>query len=105
MVAVLFLDLLAGLPEEQVGADGGAEDRHQGRGVGRVPLDFGHDQGRQGPAPGHAGDHDHGHVAEQRQGRPLQDRGVARVVEEDFHQHAEHPELQCIEGAIAAGEE
>ena len=44
MVAVLLLDLLRGLPEEEIGADRGAEDGDERRRIGRRPLDFGDDE-------------------------------------------------------------
>lgn len=44
VMAVLFLDLLPSLPEEQVGTDGCAQDGDEGGRIGGVELQFRHDQ-------------------------------------------------------------
>jgi hypothetical protein len=62
----LFLDLLTGLPEEQVGRDGGAEHRDQGRQAGAVEVQTRDDGVRQGVPPVHVDGGQDRNVGEQR---------------------------------------
>ena len=86
LALVHLLDLLRGLPEEQIGADGGAEhgDHHQeiigidvrlrphGRQQRRAPRDLHREGGRD--------------VGEQRQRQEFQDRRIAAIGDEDLQQ-------------------
>ena len=67
-MAVLLLDLLPGLPEEQIGADRGAEDRDERRSHRRRSTAIsGTTSGGQRLAPRHMRDRHHGDIGEQRQ--------------------------------------
>ena len=99
---MLFLDFLAGLPEEQVGTDRRAQDRDHGHGVGGGPLDVWNDQGGQRLAPRHARYGDDRDIGKQRKGRPLQDRRIALIVQRDLDRDAHDPEQQGVERRAAA---
>ncbi len=96
-----LLDLLGALPEEQVGADGGAEHGHD-QGDGR-PIELQlrpHDPGP-GFGPVHVDDHHHGHIGEQHQGQPFQHPDVAVVGHQQLQQQGDDAEAYGVPGAVA----
>src|SRR3546814_7071898 len=97
MMAVLLFDFLPGLPEEQVRADRSAQDRHYCRRVGRIPLYFRDNQGCKCPAPGNSSHCDHPDIGEKGEGRPFEDRRVARIAQRHLERSEEHTsELQSL---------
>jgi hypothetical protein len=99
------LDLLLGLPEEQVWADRGAhhgDDRHQ---IFRLER-----QRRPSDGPGHLTPcdiHNEGadHVAEQRQTPPFEDGDIACVPGEDLQPGRQHAEQHDIQQCGAADQQ
>ena len=106
VVALLdLLHLLLGLPEEEVGADGGAEDRHHHGHVGRRVADLRDHQALGHLAPGHLHHEGHAHIGEQRQRQPLQDRDVAGIAGEDLQEHGDQAEGGHVEQLVAADQQ
>src|SRR6218665_1666033 len=105
MMAMLFLDLLTGLPEEEIGADRRAEDRDERGRIGGVELDIGYHHRPERLAPGDMDDEQHRDIGEEGERRPFEDRGIARIAEPDLEDDAENAEQQGVERGIAAGEQ
>ena len=83
---LLFLHLLGGLPEEEIGADGRPIDRHhEAKKAGR-PLDVRRERGLEEAQPVRLDDERRQHIGEQREGEPLQDLGIAPIGHEDLQQ-------------------
>ena len=77
---------LRGLPEEQVGADGGTQYRlHHQQGV-MVECDIGEHDTPRYRAPVHVHHERHRHVRQQRQGQPFEPADVGAV----RHEHLQH---------------
>ncbi len=96
------LDLFLGLPEEQIGADGGAEHGdHHGQVVG-LELQLRPDHAVEHRAPGHMHHQGHGDIGEQGNGQPLQHRDVARVAGEHLQQGRHDAEQDHIEQGRSA---
>ncbi len=87
-----LLDLLLRLPEEEVGTDRGAENRHDDRQIAGLQADIGHDEVVANRGPGHVNHEGHTDVSEQRERQPLQPRDVTGVAHEHFEQERERPE-------------
>ncbi len=88
--ALAFLDLLRlllGLPEEEIGADRGPQDRHH---HGQVPRRQGKARDHQmigDLAPVQAHHQRHADIGEEGQGQPFEHRNVALVAHEHLQQH------------------
>ena len=90
VATVLFFHFLAGLPEEQVGADRGAKYGDQRHRMFTVKRERGDDDAAQGRIPINARDKDYGNVGKQRQRGPFEDAGIAGVADQDFGQYADN---------------
>ena len=93
-----LLHLLRALPEEQVGADGGAEHGHDQGGRVAGELQARRDGGPGHLQPGRMDREDHGHIGEQGQGQPLQEADIAVVRHEDLQ--AQGQQLGCREDLV-----
>ncbi|MGY4423250.1 hypothetical protein ACVWY2_005699 [Bradyrhizobium sp. JR6.1] len=80
----LLLRLLRGLPEEQIGRDGCAEDRHDGGEIIGAPGQARNQHAGQRLHPRHLGKGERRDIGEQAERQPFQDRDVAPVVHEDL---------------------
>ena len=85
-VLPLVLDLLRGLPEEQVGADRRAEHGHEHGEIAPRPFDMRHDKVERDRPPGHADDKHRGDIGEQGKREPAQHGSITRVAHENFHE-------------------
>ena len=100
----LVLGLLARLPEEQEGADRGAEDGDDGGDV--IPV-----EGQRGDHPGghiaprHVGQQNRRDIGQQRQRGPFEDGDVARVLHEDLQPHAQYAEQYDIQQSRPADQQ
>ena len=88
------LGLFGGLPEEEIGADGGAQHRHDGGEVILVEDEAGQHQIHRQPAPVHVHHHHGGEIGEERQRQPFQHLHIAGVIHEDLQPDAEGAEAQ-----------
>ena len=99
---VHVFDLLRGLPEEQVGTDGGAENADHDGGGGGIRCESRPDHAQRDLSPRHVNGEEHRRVREQRQRQPLQERHIAMVGHEDLQQQRQHHEECGHEVAIEA---
>ena len=89
---VLLFDLLAGLPEEEVGTDRRAEDGDHRHCMRAVEDELRDDRaGECGPPRHVCAEHD-SDVGEQRERRPFEHGGVACVAHQHFKEDADEPE-------------
>ncbi len=100
-----LLDLLLGLPEEEIGTDRGAQDRHQRSQIRGRPGDPRDDQAMPDNAPRHVDDERHRDIGEQRHGQPFEHRDIARITRERLEQHRHQPEGGHIEERGAADQQ
>jgi hypothetical protein len=86
LCGILFLifDFCARLPEEQIWANRGPENRHNDRKIIPRGLDLRHHEVVRDGKPGHANSKHRRHVCEQRDRGPSQDRRVTRIAHEHF---------------------
>ena len=92
MAAVLFLHLLPGLPEEQVGADGGPENRHQRHRVILVEGEMRHHDIENCGVPRHIGHQDHPGIGKQRKRGPFKHALVLLIAQHHFERDADQPD-------------
>ena len=103
--AAHVLDLLRGLPEEEIGADRRAEDAHHHRRRGGIEREARPDRAKRHLAPGNMDREQHRGVGEQRKGQPLQVGDIAVVGDEHLQQQRQEHEEQRHQAPIDAGDE
>ncbi len=101
----LLLHLLRGLPEEEVGADGGAQHRHERCDVVGAELQLREERGHGRLVPRHVHHEHRTHVAQERQRHPLEQRGVARERHEDLQGERQQREEHDVDLAHPAHQE
>ena len=101
-LGLLFLDLLGALPEEQVGADGGAEDGHDHDDPALVRKAR-EDRMDGDLAPVDLDAEDDGDIGEQRQGQPLQQADIAMIRHEHLQQDRDQREGDGQQVLVGAG--
>jgi len=94
--ALQLFDLLRRLPEKQIGADRGSEDRDHGGRVRGVEYEVRNERVLEGRFPWHAGHEDDPDISEQRQCRPFQYGRISRIAQEGFKQNADDAEHDRI---------
>ena len=99
VIVLHFLNLGTGLPEKQVGADGGAKKSDEHDQEFPVGGEVGNEGSAQRGAPVDVHGEDRGDISEQRQRQPLEDVGIAHVGHADLKDHGQ----QCEEGSIHMG--
>ncbi len=99
------LDFLGGLPKEEIGADGGAEDTHDdGGGVG-VEGEFGPDRAQRNFAPRDMNREQHRGVGQQGEGQPFQEKDIAVIGNENLQKQRSEHEKRRHEMAIEPADE
>ena len=101
-VGLLFLDLLRALPEEEIGADGGAEDRDDQRQRLTRQFDLRHEGADRHRRPVDLHGEDHADIGQQRKGEPLQQPDIAMVGHEHDRQQGEDREGHRVQARVAA---
>ena len=97
MAAVLFLDLLPGLPEKQIGADRRAENGDQRHGVRLVECEARHQGAPCRLTQRNAGNEHHRDIGKQRQRRPFEHADIAIIADKDFEDDTHQAEKESIE--------
>ena len=90
-VELQFLDLLSGLPDEHIRADGCAEHGHHGQRIITGPADLGHDQSVADLDPWHFDGQHSDDIDKEHHRQPFQRTCIAAIGNSDFEHDTEQP--------------
>ena len=101
----LVFDFLRGLPEKQIGADGGAEHRHHHGDIFAFEREVGQQRAAERFFERYV-HHQHGaDIGEQRQRQPFEDGRITRKRYEDLQHQTDQREEHDVDVAAAAGDQ
>ncbi len=102
VVLIDFLHLLGALPEKQIGADGGAEDRHDGDGGAFGQIGMKADHARADGAPVQRQQEDDRDIGEQAEGQHHQEARISAIGNEQLQSQRQEGEEEGEDMLVAA---